>query len=365
MEYDIEKIRTEMADLAVELTTGVEGPRLSYYLQILGKERCSDNGFHETSTFLDLCESAKRMALRKVWGRERDLKSEVLEYFNVTSCDANITELCNHLTIVTKKEKGRLRTILSRLVKPEGILENRGRGRYHLVKEAEFTDWTTAETSPISLWLPFELSSPDFSVLTPGDMVIIMGTPNAGKTAATMAIAKENRRNFNTYYFSTEITPASFNRRMGKFKDCSTDQMKDIRFSNDFSDFADVIKPGEGVLNIIDYLEIYKDFSEIGSRLSEIHSKLKGAMAVVNIQKDPNKDVGVGGYFNQMKPMLSISLDYGNIATITKCKEWNPKISNPNRKVYIYKLIDGCKFTRATPSVGWVHKHEAGIEHGK
>ena len=362
MEHDIEKIRTDMADLAVELVNGVEGPRLSYYLQILGKERHNNNGWHETSEFLELCESAKRMALNKVWGRDRDLKSEVLEYFNVTSCDASITELCQHLTIVTKKEKGRLRTILSRLVSPENVLENRGRGHYHLVKEASFIDWTTAETSPVSLWLPFELSSPDFSVLTPGDMVIIMGTPNAGKTAATMSIAKENRRNYRVYYFSTEITPSSFNRRMRKFKDCSTDQMKEIRFSNDFSDFADVIQPGEGVLNIIDYLDIYKDFAEIGARLSAIHSKLKGAIAVVNIQKDPNKEVGIGGFFNQMKPMLSISLDPGNIATITKCKEWNPNIPNPNRKVYHYKLIDGCKFTRATPSVGWVNKSES--QHG-
>jgi len=364
MEHDIEKIRTELADMAVELTKGVEGPRLSIFLQTLAKEFYSSNGWHTTKEFIDLCESAKRMALKKVWGRDRDLKTEVLEYFNVTSCDANITDLCRHLTIVTKQEKGRLRTILSRLANEEGVLENRGRGHYHLVKEAEFVDWTTAETSPTSLWLPFELSSPDFSVLTPGDMVIIMGTPNSGKTAATMSIAKENRRNYNVYYFSSEITPASFNRRMGKFKDCSTDQMKEIRFSNDFSDFADVIHPGEGVLNIIDYLEIYKDFAEIGARLSAIHSKLKGAIAVVNIQKDPNKDVGIGGFFNQMKPMLSVSLDPGNIATITKCKEWSPKISNPNRKVYHYKLVDGCRFMRATPSVGWVNKNESGGQHG-
>ena len=364
MEHDIEKIRTEIANLAVELTKGVEGPRLSYFLQSLAKNIYSNNGWHESSEFIDVCESAKRMALKKVWGRERDLKSEVLDYFNITSCDANITTLCRDLTIVTKQEKSRLRMILSRLVNDEKILENRGRGHYHLVKDCEFIDWTKSETSPVSLWLPFELSSPDLSILTPGDVVIIMGSPNTGKTAATMSIAKENRKKHNVYYFSTEITPATFNRRMKKYKDCSTDQMNDIKFTNDFEDFADVVRPGEGNLNIFDYIEIYEDFPEIGKKLSAIHSKLKGAIAIVNIQKDPNKPYGIGGYFNQMKPMLSISLDYPNVATITKCKEWNPNIPNPNRKIYHYKLIDGCRFTRKTPSVGWQHKNESVSKHG-
>ena len=128
-----------------------------------------------------------------------------------------------------------------------------------LIKDCEFTDWSEASTEPVNLWLPFELSSPDFSVLTPGDIVLIMGSPNSGKTAATLSIAKENRNNWNVFYFSTEISAASFNRRIKKFKDASIEP-SEIKFSDDFSSFTDVIQPGVGNLNIIDYLEVYKDF---------------------------------------------------------------------------------------------------------
>jgi len=42
--------------------------------------------------------------------------------------------------------------------------------------------------------------------------------------------------------------------------------------------FQDVIKSGEGNINIIDFLEIYENFYEISKPLAEIHKKLKGAV---------------------------------------------------------------------------------------
>ena len=161
-----------------------------------------------------------------------------------------------------------------------------------------------------------------------------------------------------------KITAAGFNRRMSKFGDCTVEQLNEIKFSDDFGEISDVIQPGKGNLNIIDYLEQYDKFYNIGEKIRGIHKKLKGAMCIINIQKDPGKEYGIGGNFTQMKPMLSVALDYPNIATITKMKEWNPNIPNPNRKIYHYKLIDGCRFTRKTPSVGWQHKNESVSKHG-
>jgi len=363
-DIDKEELKTKLADLAVELTKGVEGPRLDTYLQLLGKWIHADNGFGESNEFLELCNSAKRMALKRVWGRERDLKSDILDYFNVTNCYADITTISRDLTIVTKQEKQRLRTLLWRLVNEDKILENAGRGKYRLIKDCSFVDWANASTDPIDLWLPFELSSPHFSILNPGDIVLFMGSPNSGKTAATLSIAKENRRKWDVYYFSTEISAASFNRRLKKFKD-SDIKPNEIKFSDDFNDFADIIQPGHGKLNIIDYLEVYDNFYEIGNILNKIHKKLDGAVCVANIQKDPNKEFGLGGNFSQMKPVLSVSLDRENVATITKCKEFNnERIENPYRKVFYYKIVEGCKLIRRTPSVGWVRKNENGGQHG-
>lgn len=362
MNHDIEKIRTELTDLAVELSKGIEGPRLSLYLQWIGKERYSSDGWHETAEFIELCESAKRMALKKVWGRTRDLKAVVEDYLDFAQHDVSVFEISRDLNITTKEEKGRLRTILCRLC-DDKIIENTGRGLYHKVKESKFVDWISTVSEPVKLWLPFELSSPDFSVLTHGDIVLFMGSPNTGKTAVSMAIAKENRHKYNVYYFSTEISAEQFRRRMSKFADCSIEQMSEINFATEFGSFADAIVPGRGNLNIIDYIEVYDNFWEIGTILAKIHSKLDGAMAICNVQKDPKKEYGIGGNFSQWKPMLTVALDPGNIATIRKLKEWACK-DNPNYKVFNYKLIDGCRFTRKIPSIGWVSREKGGYEHG-
>ena len=126
MTEDIEKILTDLADLAVELAKGVEAAKAIYiFCNHWENGFILNNGFGESKSFLTSCESRhKRMALKKVWGRERDLKSEVLDYFNVTNCNANITDICRDLTIVTKQEKSRLRMILSRLVNDDKVLEN-------------------------------------------------------------------------------------------------------------------------------------------------------------------------------------------------------------------------------------------------
>ena len=51
-----------------------------------------------------------------------------------------------------------------------------------------------------------------------------------------------------------------------------------------------------GNINIIDFLEISENFYEIGGRLREIHDKLKGAVAVVALQKNAGTQTGLGGY---------------------------------------------------------------------
>jgi len=360
---DIEKLRTQIADLGVELTRGVEGPRLSIFLQILGKAFYTDNGFGETKEFLELVESSKRMALNKVWGRRGDLKQEVLDYFCDIDCDKTMAQLCHDMTIVTKEEKTRLRKVLSRLVK-DGVLENTGRGMYKKPQDCQPCDWVNTEVEYCSLWLPFEMSSPDFTMINPGNIICYMGDPDSGKSAIGMNIAKENRRNYNVHYFSSELRASDFKMRMSKFVDCSVKQMEEITFYPEINDYAAAIRPGKGNLNIIDYVELHEKFYAVSKIFDDIHKKLDGAICVALLQKDPAKEYGTGGYFNQQKPVVSVSLSKGNIACITKQKGWNPKIQNPKYKIYRYKLIDGCRFTRATPSVGWVNRNETEVQHG-
>ena len=104
-------------------------------------------------------------------------------------------------------------------------------------------------------------------------------------------------------------------------------------------------------MNIVDYLEMHDQFYLVSKHLSEIYNKLDGAICIIALQKSPGQDDGRGGSFTREKPVLSLAISPGK-AKITKLKEWNEQAvdSNPNRKEYHFKLVDGCRFVKVR---GW------------
>jgi hypothetical protein len=185
------------------------------------------------------------------------------------------------------------------------------------------------------------------AMIPPGGIISIAGEPNSGKTAVCMNIASENFDKWAVHYFSSEMGPGAFKRRVALFPDSSPENFN-VNFYQRSENFADVVKPGEGNLNIIDYLELHKDFFLVAGHLKDIYVKLDGAVAVVALQKSPGQNVGRGGSFSIEKPVLSLSLAPG-VATIAKLKEWSGEF-NPNKMQYHFKLVDGCRFTRKQ---GW------------
>jgi hypothetical protein len=104
--------------------------------------------------------------------------------------------------------------------------------------------------------------------------------------------------------------------------------------------FADVVKPD--AINVIDFLEIHKDFWEVGGMLKDIHDKLRKGTAVVALQKSKEKKVGRGGDMGLEKPRLYLAIDSG-IITIVKCKNWQGE-RNPNGLSKRFRLVQGWKF---------------------
>jgi len=241
-----------------------------------------------------------------------------------------------------------MRVILSRLV-DEGLIVRNGdkAGWYRIVdSDCEPEDWQNASTDTVKLWLPFELDR--IAMIPPGGLICIAGEPNAGKTAILLNIAKENRSGWNVHYFSSEMGKGAFKRRVSKFPDITPDQFN-VKFYPRSGNFSDVIKKGEGNVNIIDYLEIYQDFYLVSKHLADIYKKLDGAVAVVALQKNPGQDDGRGGSFTREKPVLSLAVSPGK-AKITKLKEWREDIANPNQMEFYFNLVDGCRLIK---SQGW------------
>jgi hypothetical protein len=220
-----------------------------------------------------------------------------------------------------------------------------GRTGIYYVKDGacDDLDYMTVDLHPLPIRWP--LGVEEYCDLYAKSLVVIAGEPNAGKTAFLLNTAKINKNKFDVQYFSSEMGAAELRIRLDKF-DLPLDFWKPIKFKSRSSDFKDVINPNG--LNIIDYLEISKDFYEIGGFLTEIFNCLDQGIAVVAIQKPRGRDVGIGGERTLDKARLYLSISPDRLK-IVKGKLWRSDHVNPNGLSIKFNLTGGAKFQNETP----------------
>ena len=291
-------------------------------------------------------------AKERVAGRDRNIADEVREWVEATPGDFLATDCDRFLDLATRSDKKAAQKALERLCK-EGVIERKEgrRGHYRTVdKSINEVDWVNASMEYRKLWLPLDLDTM-FGAL-PGNIGILAGAKDSGKTAWLMNIAKENSHWYKTRYINSEMGEAEFRLRMSKFPEPLEDMAKRISMCCHSSNFADKLLTGEGCLNIIDFLEVTTDFWKVAEVIKQIHERLDGALAIIAIQKKRGADLGRGAEFSMEKSRLYVSLDYGK-AKIVSCKNFRPEspIGNPRGYVCEYKLVDGCRILKQPP--GW------------
>lgn len=231
--------------------------------------------------------------------------------------------------------------ILSRLCDPPNpLIERYGnkRGCYRKIEnEVEPLDWQNVEINPLNLIWPFGIHN--LVNLFPGNIGVIAGFPNSGKTAFIHNFIRLNQNNHNIHLFSSEGGPEELKMRLSKF-DCPLSEWKFKAWERS-NNFADVIKPD--AVNIIDYLEIHDDFYKVGGMIKAISDKLKTGFALIAIQKNGGRDEGLGGARGLEKPRLYMAMDSGRLK-IVKAKSWVDSHNNPNGQSIKFKIVDGCKF---------------------
>lgn len=183
----------------------------------------------------------------------------------------------------------------------------------------------------------------------PGNIIVIAGAPNAGKTAFLLSVCRYNMKESRVRYISSEMGPEEAVDRIQQFDDTTVPAwQKEWEFIEWYADFSDPLLTGKGNINFIDYLEQPEGEAWRAShQLTEIHKKLDGAIAIVAIQKNRGvgRDTGVGGDQTLFKPRLYLSLDYGH-AKIVKCKTFKPKFGNPSGMECDFKLAAGHHFQK-------------------
>jgi hypothetical protein len=278
-------------------------------------------------------------ALKRTKNRNRNLTADIREAVTATWGNITATNVVETATNATFEDRKKIRVILGRLVK-EGILERvpGQNGVYRKIDtDIEEMDFIDAEVETVDLWLPFGIHS--MVETMPGNIHIIAGEPNAGKTAFLLNVIRENMRKFEIHYFNSEMGSSELKKRLDLFEDIALSNWNFKSWERS-DNFSDVIKPGKNKINIIDFLEIYDNFYEVSGRIAEIHKKLKGAIAIIALQKNPNVDTGLGGFRGLEKPRLYLAMSPG-VLKIVKAKNWKTS-DNPNYKQTSFNIVAGC-----------------------
>jgi hypothetical protein len=286
----------------------------------------------ELTVFLD-------SVLKRAATRERSLSQEVRDWACLQSGYILSTDIYNCLQLSTREDKKNVHIILRRMC-DEGLLERHGdrSGCYRVIDTAvDEIDYQNSTTEYLDIKFPFR--EEQYVRLMAKNIAIIAGTPDAGKTAYLLNFAKLNMDKFDVYYFSSEMGAKELRGRMEKF-DCPIERWKVKAYERSAS-FSDVIKPD--AVNIIDYLEISKDFYLVADLIKGIFNKLRNGIAFIAIQKDFGAQFGRGKSFGMEKARLYLSIEKHTLKMV-KAKNWVNSFINPNDMELEFKLHRGCEF---------------------
>lgn len=278
--------------------------------------------------------------------KKRNLTAEVESwvllqtgYFSVTSC-------YNELQVVTKEDKNAVRVALSRL--NNKVIEKYGQkdGTYRKIeKDFEFINFDENEPDEVEYPIKLPLGLNDIAEVSQGNIILVAGEFNAGKTAFLLNVLKMNKGKLPIRYISSEMKKSEFKKRFAPFmlplSFWKQDEMTEYIIKS--YDFHTCIKPE--ALNIIDYMEFRdSDYTKGAEYLTQIHDKLTTGIAVVAIQKKEGQRMPRSGDMIVEKPRLAISLskydtsnDYPEgICSVLKCKM--PKLGKIDGKNLRFEL---------------------------
>ncbi len=289
-------------------------------------------------------ENKIKSALERAQRKERNISNEIREWVLSTSGLFLSTDIYRGLLLSTREDQKLTWKVLNKMVE-EGLVERvpERHGCYRTIdKECEEIDFLNAPEEKVDITLPFEINRK--VEIMPGNIVVIAGEVNAGKTAFLLNVLRDNMDKFDVHYFSSEMGGSELKKRLKKFDyPLSLNEWK-FKFKERSDNFGDVIVSGKGKLNIIDYLELHDNFFLIAKHLSDIHKKLQDGIAIVAIQKNPGTDTGLGGFRGMEKPRLYLSMSKGRLR-ITKAKNWATQ-NNPNGLEVNFKIIEGCRLIK-------------------
>jgi len=291
--------------------------------------------------------------------RERALSQEVREWVSSTDGVFLSSDVYRGLQLSTRQEQKNLSIILKRLCKEE-LIERAGKrhGEWRKInQDYEPMDYMNAPDEEFNLQLPLNIHK--LVKIYPGNIIVVAGASNVGKTCFMLETVRLNQRTHKVRYMNSEMGETELKSRLSNFEEVI--KLNDWSFEaiERANNWWDIIRPDD--INIIDFMEIYDNFYKIGEWLNNIHMKLKKGICIIAVQKQSSTkgkqvDFGRGGEFTLEKPRLYLSMDRGKIKVV-KAKSFRGK--NPNGLVREFKLVNGWVFI---PKGDWSNGQELSEE---
>lgn len=333
------------------------------------------------------CDSTHNVSKTKAKGadyEERGVLSQAIQdYIDQGTGIFSTFDVDRDLSIVTRRDKNLRAIVLNRLAKALKIRKVEGRwGQWKKIDGSlNVMKLGKGVTEPLDLLLPLGIS--DLAHIFPGNIILIAGSPNSGKTGFcfrslyTVLKNKKERKEAKErknkvmetilkngiHYLNSEMDQDELTDRVMSLPNGNElfgEAMAngDLKFIQRSRDFEDVINPTG--INYIDFLEIHEDFFELGKLINNIFLTLRGGICIICCQKKAGADYAKGGSASLEKPRLVINLDkndsFGCTCKIIKCKRSAVKGENHDGKEIDYLIDKDADFVKLS---GWRHVNKA------
>lgn len=282
--------------------------------------------------------------LKRVGRQDINIMDEVREWIELTNGNFDLTQCSHELTLTNKNQKQALYMAVKRLC-DQGLIEKYGekRGVYRRIEKIEYEDWMNADYSPIKIDLPFHMQ--DYVDIFPGDMIVLAGVKNAGKTALALNFIELNLDKYDCYYHSSELVKQTFKLRVSKSKGRTLQEWSKVKMTSGLMMTNAKDKVVKDALNVFDYIEGDEgEFFKIPAAMARIHRALGEGIAVVCLQKPKERDFARGGEGTKDKAALYLTIDKEypfHVCRITECKAFKEGGENPTGFIQRYKVAGG------------------------
>jgi len=258
----------------------------------------------------------------------------------------DLDTICRQLAITNREDRHRVVVRLFHAVESD-LLKKSGRLYTYIDKTFKLIEWWKGpEDDHLAIRWPWghqDNSGFGFAEtvsISQGDVIMIAGLSNMGKTAFCLNLLLENMDMYPCTLMGNEYKPSKFRRRIEKMdwvNPMKEDGSPKFELIERYEKWADIIRPDN--INIIDWINLGDNFYQIGRILEDIQERLKKGIAVISIQKSEGKALGLGGGFSEHLASLYLVLDFEKL-TVRKAKEW-ANGPNPNGQMYGFEIIDG------------------------